>query len=296
MFVNSFQPYANYCFSFIFFTYIFVMGLVLVFCVESRHTEDTATVAIQLHFCNQTAMWPDNVQLLTWPEQTDRQTDTKYGRYIYHIKWGGIWVAWYILHKFVTFQFSIEFLGTAAIVRTKLGPCHCGCNSSCVVVVVAVHTASSQKQQATSTKTKREHQFACYVGVFMSTAKKHRTRTNKNGTEKSLQFSPRFVLIVALAPCFRCCWCDPLSWLVIAIFVIFSPILLYFFCYFWTYLALIGNCQILVLFLVLWFHQWHEAILINRKSLPISKFRFNFRHVDNSLDEPKNLSFAYWFN
>jgi len=29
-------------------------------------------VAIQLHFCNQTAMWPDNVQLLTWPEQTDK--------------------------------------------------------------------------------------------------------------------------------------------------------------------------------------------------------------------------------
>lgn len=29
----------------------------------------------------------------------------------------------YMLHKFVTFQFSIEFLCTAAIVREKLGPC-----------------------------------------------------------------------------------------------------------------------------------------------------------------------------
>lgn len=71
----------------------------------------------------------------------------------------------------------------------------------------------------------------------------------------------------------------------------FPPFYNFCCCYFLPYLALIGNCQILVLFSVLWFHQWHEAILINRKSLPISKFRFNFRHVDNSFDEPsKNLS------
>lgn len=107
MFVNSFQPYANYCFSFI-FSPIFLLW-VWIFCVGSRHTEDKATVAIQLHFCNQTAMWPDNVQLVTWPEQTDRGTDRQTQNMvdIYTI-YNGVAYGWHYIYCINLWPFSFQ--------------------------------------------------------------------------------------------------------------------------------------------------------------------------------------------
>lgn len=76
---------------------------------------------------------------------------------------------------------------------------------------------------------------------------------------KSLQFSPRFVLIVALAPCFRDLPEAPLSPLVLLLLLLFFSGLQRFLSGAYWQLSNIG------FLLLLLFHQWHEAILINRR-------------------------------